>query len=87
MTCLSQESADPDSDEDQIPVQTFEHVSLSVDFSGINFVEQSHHDKRIEDDCEMLVRSDAECDVTTVVDVKQSLTWSYLHVITVYYYF
>ena len=44
----------PDAVEDYIGEDSFEDVSLSVDLPSIDLVEKGHHDKSIEDDCEVL---------------------------------
>ena len=55
-THLSQESTDPDSNENWISIETLEDVSLPVYFASVYFVEQGHHYKRVEDYRKMLSR-------------------------------
>ena len=54
-TCLSYHRSDPDHNEDDVSVDSFENVTLSVDFPGVNLIKQRHHDERVEDNREMLV--------------------------------
>ena len=66
---LCKKSADPDGDEDDVAVESLEDVALTVDLTRVDLVEQRHHDERVEDDREVLVRRCTLC-LTTTVHVK-----------------
>lgn len=51
---LRQGSANPNGVEDGVGKYSLEDVSLAMNFSGVEFVEQRHHDKRIENNGEVL---------------------------------
>ena len=51
---LSNEGRNPNDDKHAVGGQVFEDVSLAVHFSTVDFVEEGHHDKGVEDDCKML---------------------------------
>ena len=74
MVYLGGEGADPDGDEDDVTVESFEDVSLSVDLACVDLVEQGHHDERVEDDREVLRRLRVKTRHPSVVDVQQQFT-------------
>ena len=47
---LGNQGADDDRDEDGVLENTHEDVPLSVDLTGVEFVEDLHEDKGVEDD-------------------------------------
>ena len=53
---LWDEGDEPDDVVDRVGKHTLEHVPLPVDLSRVDFVEQGHHDERVEDDGEVLRR-------------------------------
>jgi len=57
-------------------VHAGEHVVLAVDLARADLVEECHHDERVEDDREMLVRWRPVVHVATTVDVQQALACS-----------
>jgi len=54
-------------------VHAGEDVVLAVDFARVDLVEERHHDERVEDDGEVLVRRLIVADVASAVDVQQAL--------------
>ena len=66
---LRYKRANPDGDEDDVSIESFEDVPLSVNLASVDLVEESHHDERVEDDREMLCWRRVEFSVPTVVDV------------------
>ena len=51
---LRAKCANPDDKEDLVTKQSGEHVALAVDLACIDLIEQSHHDKCVEDHREVL---------------------------------
>ena len=77
-TCLSYHRSDPNHDEDNVSVYSFENVALSVDFPGVNLIKQRHHDERVEDNREMLVggfRGPVVGVHSSVVDVEPHISY------------
>jgi hypothetical protein len=54
VTYLTTESNDQDSDEQRIRYKSSEYVVFTVDLPGADFIAESHHDKGVEYDSEML---------------------------------
>lgn len=72
---LQREGPQYNAAEDRVPVDTFEHVPLSVDLPGIDFVEELHHDEHVEHDGVVLWRWGVQGSVSPTVDVEKVLTW------------
>ena len=72
---LHSKGAKNNSAEDGVPEDTIEDVSLSVDFAGIDLVEELHHDKGVEDDGVVLRWRRVERSITAAVDVKDLLAY------------
>jgi len=74
---LRQTRADPNRIEDGVSEYSLEDIALTVNFPGVEFVEESHHDECIENDGEVLRgpaarrRHSAAC-----VDVEHHITWN-----------
>ena len=62
-----------DADEERIAVHAGEDVVLAVDFARADLVEERHHDERVEDGREVLVRRRLVINVTSAVDIEQVL--------------
>lgn len=69
---LGSNSANPDRVEDGIGEEAFKHISLTMNFPGIDFIEHSHHDKCIENYCEML--SGFPFDILSTFNVQKLIT-------------
>lgn len=50
MSCLQGEGPKDDGAEDGVTVNALKDIPLPVDFAGIYFVEELHHNKDVEDD-------------------------------------
>lgn len=57
---LRQDRTNPYAVENRVGEEPLEHVALPVYFSGVDLIEQRHHDERVENDGEMLRRLRAE---------------------------
>lgn len=60
--------------EDGVPVDTFEHVPLSVDLPGVDLVEKLHHDEHVENDGVVLRWRRMQRSVAAAVNVEKLLT-------------
>lgn len=60
--------------EDGVPVDALEHIPLSVDLPGVDFVEELHHDEHVEDDGVVLRRRRVQGSVAAAVHVENRLT-------------
>jgi len=65
---LRNKCTNPDSNEDGVAIETLEDISLSVNLARVDFVEQRHHDERVENDGEVLRGS---ADLPSAVNVQQ----------------
>lgn len=61
---------------DRIGKDAFENITLSVDLSSVDFVKQSHHDKCVENNGEMLGGFGAEWLATSRIDIEKFLTYN-----------
>ena len=52
---LENHGANPDANEDRGPLQSLDVVALFMNLASIDFIEEGHHDKGVEDDGEVLV--------------------------------
>ena len=52
---LENHGANPDANEDRVPLQSLNDVALFMNLASIDFIEEGHHDKGVEDDGEVLV--------------------------------
>ena len=59
--------------------QTNKDISLAVDFSCVDFVEKSHHYKRIKNHGKMLCWWRAQVTTFTVVNIEDYVTCNYEH--------
>ena len=57
---LGNESNDPNDVVDGIGEEASKHVPLAVDLASVDFVEQCHHDKSIENNCKVNGRWSSE---------------------------
>ena len=73
MTDLSNECEDPDGVVDRIGEESDEDVSLSVDLSCVDLVEDGHHDERVEDHREVNGRRRRDARSLAVVDVEKNV--------------
>lgn len=75
VTHLRETRADPNRIEDGVGEYSLEDIALTMNFPSVEFVEESHHDERVEDDGEML-RGPTACrrHSATRVDVKHQIT-------------
>ena len=64
----------PDTNEEGALVDIFENVPLIVNFTSIDLVAQSHHDKRVENYGKMLWRGRIQLTTTARLDIKKQLT-------------
>lgn len=62
--------------EDGVPKDAVKDVPLPVDFSGIYFIEELHHDKGVEYDGVVFRWRRVEGSVTSTVNVKDLLTYT-----------
>ena len=53
---LAYKSSYPNSNEYWVSLQSFKYISLTMNFAGIYFITQSHHNKRVKNNSEMLSR-------------------------------
>lgn len=60
VTYLRETRADPNWIEDGVGEYSLEDIALTMNFPGVEFVEESHHDERVENDGEVL-RGPAAC--------------------------
>lgn len=76
MTYLRETRADPNRVEDGVGEYSLEDIALTVNFPSVEFVEESHHDERVEDDGEVL-RGPAtrRRDSAARFDVEHLVTW------------
>ena len=74
---LCNEGSNPYSDEDRIAVETFEDVSLTMNFSSVDFIKQSHHDECVENNREMLGRFRMNLTPLSVINIEQQVAWNY----------
>jgi len=76
-THLGDHRADPDAEEDRIASETLEHITLTVDLSCVDLVEECHHDECIEDNSEVLrwLRESTGLVHTTAVYVEYTFTY------------
>ena len=70
---LRSEGDGEDGDEERIAVHAGEDVVLAVHLARADLVEERHHDERVEDDREVLVRRLVVAHVAAAVDVQQVL--------------
>lgn len=68
---LRNESGKPYADEQRVAMETLEHIALPMNLAGVDLVEQSHHDERVEDYGEVLIGRRTERCVSAAVDVEQ----------------
>lgn len=66
---------DEDAVEDGVCEKALKDVPLAVDLSGIDLVEQGHHDESVEDDGEVLRRRRVQGRVHAGVDVENFVAW------------
>lgn len=71
---LCDEGSEDNGAEDGVSEDTLKNVSLSVDLSGIEFIEDLHEDKSIEHDGIVLGGWGMKGGIPATVDVKQLLT-------------
>ena len=77
---LCGEGADPDANEDMVPLQAGEDVALAVDLACVDLIEESHHDKRVEDQCEVLCRDLLQFILmAAIVNIKRHLACNNIH--------
>ena len=77
---LCGECADPDANEDMVPLQAGEDVALAVDLACVDLIEESHHDKRVEDQCEVLCRDLLQFILmAAIVNIKRHLACNNIH--------
>lgn len=62
--------------EDGVPEDAIKDVPLSVDLSGVNLIKELHHDEGVEDDGVVFRWRRVERSITTIVNVKDLLTYS-----------
>ena len=74
MVYLWYKSRNPYSDEHRISVESFEDVTLSVDFASVDFVEERHQNEAVEDHREMLRWFGVQGAVLTVINVQQNVS-------------
>lgn len=75
MKCyLDNKGSQEDGAEDGIPENPIKDVPLSVNLACVEFVEDLHEDKRVEDDGVMLRGRGVQGGVSAVVDVEHLLT-------------
>ena len=76
MSDLKNHGANPDTDEDRVPLQSLYDVALFMNLASINFIEEGHHDKGVEDDSEVLVGKSVQFlgIFYPVIDAKQFRT-------------
>ena len=75
ITYLRETRADPNRIEDGVGEYSLEDIALTMNFPSVEFVEESHHDERVEDDGEVLC-GPAACrrHSATRVDVEHQIT-------------
>lgn len=66
---------EPNAVEDRIRKEALKHVSLTVNFASVDFIEQRHENERIENNGKMLRWLRTELGVPTRGNVQQSVTW------------
>lgn len=75
VTYLRETRADPNRIEDGVGEYSLEDIALTMNFPSIEFVEESHHDERVEDDGEVLRGSAACCCHSAArIDVEHQVT-------------
>lgn len=61
--------------ENGVPVDSFKHIPLSMDFAGIDFVKELHQDEDIKDDGVMFGWLGVEKCAAAAINVKELLTY------------
>lgn len=75
ITYLRETRADPNRIEDGVGEYSLEDIALTMNFPGVEFVEESHHDERVEDDGEVLRGPAACCRHSAArIDVEHQVT-------------
>ena len=72
---MTNKGYDPDDVVDRVGEKPHEDVALAVDFSRVDFVEESHHDESVKDHREVLSRRGVQVGAPAVVDVEKNVTW------------
>ena len=70
---LANECEDPDCVVDRVREQSDEDISLSMDLSRVDLVEDGHHDERVEDHREVDRRRCVDGGPLAVVNVQQNI--------------
>ena len=70
---LSDEGKDPDGVVDGVGEETDEDVSLAVNLSGVDLIEDGHHDEGVEDHREVDRRRCVDGGPLAVVNVQQNI--------------
>ena len=73
---LSDEGENPDGVVDWICEEADENVSLAVNLSSVNLVEDGHHDERVEDHSEVNGRRGGDARSFAVVNVEKKIAWT-----------
>lgn len=60
--------------EDGVAKNAIEDIAFTMDFAGIDLIEELHHDKGVEDDSIVLWGWRMQGSVATTVNVKENLT-------------
>ncbi len=72
---LNNKSPKDDGTEYQVVKNAFKNISFSVDLPRVDFIEQLHHHKCVEDNCVMLRGRSMKRGVTSTVNVEHLFTW------------
>lgn len=64
----------PDANEDGIGEKSLSHISLAVNLSRVDLVEESHHDEGVENNSEVLRRWGVKLGISATVDIENLLT-------------
>lgn len=75
VTYLRETRADPNRVEDGVGEYSLEDIALTVNFPSVEFVEESHHDERVENDGEVLRGTATLYHSAARVDVEHLVTW------------
>lgn len=72
---LNNKSPKDDGTEYQVVKNAFKNISFSVDLPRVDFIEQLHHHKGVEDNGVVLRRRSMKRGVTSTVNVEHLFTW------------
>lgn len=75
MSCLQDEGSQDNAAEGGVPVDSFEDVPLTVDFAGVNLIEELHHDEDIEDDGVVFRGRRVKGGIATTVNAEELLSY------------